>query len=87
MTCSALKAAYRDLLRGGDARVQFVYLTGPRAVLEERLKARRGHFMPPALLDSQLATLEPPADALTFSCEKSPEEIVAALIQALGIGV
>ena len=86
MTCSALKAAYRDLLRGGDARVQFVYLTGPRAVLEERLKARRGHFMPPALLDSQFATLEPPADALTFSCEKSPEEIVAAAIQALGLG-
>jgi gluconokinase len=86
MTCSALKAAYRDVLRGGDARVQFVYLTGPRAVLEERLKARRGHFMPPALLDSQLATLEPPADALTFSCEKSPEEIVAAVIQALGPG-
>ena len=86
MTCSALKAAYRDVLRGGDARVQFVYLTGPRAVLEERLKARRGHFMPPALLDSQLATLELPADALTFSCEKSPEEIVAAVIQALGPG-
>ena len=86
MTCSALKAAYRDVLRGGDARVQFVYLTGPRAVLEARLKARRGHFMPPTLLDSQLATLEPPADALTFSCEKSPEEIVAAIIQALGPG-
>ena len=86
MTCSALKSVYRDLLRGGDPRVQFVYLTGSRAVLEERLKARRGHFMPPALLDSQLATLEPPADALTFSCEKSPEEIVAALIQALGLG-
>ncbi len=86
MTCSALKAAYRDLLRGGDARVQFAYLTGPRAVLEERLKARRGHFMPPTLLDSQLATLEPPADALTFSCEKSPKEITAAVIQALGMG-
>jgi gluconokinase len=86
MTCSALKAAYRDVLRGGDARIQFVYLTGPRAVLEERLKARRGHFMPPALLDSQLATLEPPLDALTFSIEQSPEEIVTALIQALGMG-
>jgi gluconokinase len=83
MTCSALKAAYRDLLKGGDARVQFVYLTGPRAVLEERLKARRGHFMPPALLDSQLATLEPPSDALTFSIEQSPEEIVTALIRKI----
>jgi gluconokinase len=86
MACSALKAAYRDLLRGGDPRVQFVHLTGPRAVIEERLKGRRNHFMPPTLLDSQLATLEPPSDALTFSCEKSPDEIVAALIQALGIG-
>ncbi len=86
MACSALKAAYRDLLKGGDSRVQFVYLTGPRAVIEERLKTRKNHFMPPALLDSQMATLEPPADALTFSCEKSPEEIVAAVIQALGIG-
>jgi gluconokinase len=83
MTCSALKAAYRDFLKGGDARVQFVYLTGPRAVLEERLKARRGHFMPPALLDSQLATLEPPSDALTFSIEQSPEEIVTALIRKI----
>jgi gluconokinase len=86
MACSALKAAYRDSLQGGDPRVQFVYLTGPRAVIEERLKARRGHFMPPALLDSQLATLEPPSDALTSSCEKTPKEIVTALIQALDIG-
>ena len=46
MACSALKAAYRDLLQGGDARVQFVHLTGPRALIEERLKARRNHFMP-----------------------------------------
>ena len=86
MACSALKAAYRDLLQGGDPCVQFVHLTGPRAVIEERLKARRNHFMPPTLLDSQLATLEPPSDALTFSCEKSPDEIVTALIQTLGIG-
>ncbi|HLZ54382.1 MAG TPA: gluconokinase, GntK/IdnK-type [Verrucomicrobiae bacterium] len=84
MACSALKAAYRDLLQGGDARVKFVYLTGPRSVIEARLKTRRNHFMPPTLLDSQLATLEPPADALTFSCEKPPEEIVTALIQTLG---
>jgi gluconokinase len=86
IACSALKAAYRDLLQGGDARVRFVYLTGSRALIEERLKARRNHFMPATLLDSQLATLEPPASALTFSCEQSPEEIAAALIQALGMG-
>ena len=85
IACSALKAAYRDLLEAGDARIKFVHLTGPRALIEERLQARRNHFMPATLLDSQLATLEPPVDALTFSCEKPPDEIVNALIQALGI--
>jgi gluconokinase len=85
LTCSALKSKYRDVLQDGDPRVKFVHLTGPRAVIEERLKARRGHFMPPALLESQLAILEPPADALTFDCEKSPEQIVNSLIQVLGI--
>lgn len=85
MTCSALKSEYRELLQGGDSRVQFVYLTGPRAVIEERLKARRNHFMPPTLLDSQFAILEPPSGALTFSCEKTPAEIVTALIQVFGI--
>ena len=84
IACSALKAAYRDVLQGGDARVQFVHLTGPRTLLTARLKARTNHFMPATLLDSQLATLEPPVDTLTFSCKKPPEEIVTALIQALG---
>ncbi len=85
LTCSALKAKYRDELAGGDARVKFVHLTGPKALLEQRLKDRHEHFMPPALLESQLATLEPPSDALVFSCEKSPEEIVTALIHTLGL--
>jgi gluconokinase len=53
-------------------------------VLEERLKSRRGHFMPPGLLDSQLAALEPPSDALTFSCEMPPEQIVAAVVRTMG---
>lgn len=86
IACSALKAAYREVLEGGDARVQFVHLTGPQALIQARLKARKNHFMPPTLLDSQLAALEPPADALTFSCEKSPEAIVTALLQARGRG-
>ena len=85
LTCSALKAKYRERLQGGDPRVKFVHLTGPRALLEERLESRRGHFMPPGLLDSQLAALESPSDALTFSCKLSPEEIITALVQALGI--
>lgn len=82
-TCSALKATYREQLQGDDPRVRFVFLTGPFALIEERLKARTGHFMPSTLLASQFAILEPPMDALTFSCEKTPEEIVAELIQIL----
>jgi gluconokinase len=82
-TCSALKAKYREQLGAGDARVRFVFLTGPYDLIEERLKNRTGHFMPPTLLASQFAILEPPADALTFSCEKTPEEIVTELVQIL----
>ena len=78
-TCSALKAKYREELQGNDPRVRFVFLTGPRALIEERLKSRVGHFMPPTQLADQLATLEPPADALTFSIEKTPEQIVTEL--------
>ncbi|MGX9714044.1 gluconokinase [Janthinobacterium lividum] len=58
VSCSALKRAYRDVLREGDPALRFVHLDGPRAVLESRLQ-RPGHFMPASLLDSQLATLQP----------------------------
>jgi gluconokinase len=85
LTCSALKAKYREQLQGGDLRVQFVHLVGSREAIGTRLKKRSGHFMPPVLLDSQFAILEPPADALTYDGEKPPEEIVAELIQALDI--
>jgi carbohydrate kinase (thermoresistant glucokinase family) len=58
VSCSALKRAYRDVLRG--EHVIFVYLAGAREQIMRRMTARHGHFMPPALLDSQLAILEPP---------------------------
>ena len=83
LTCSALKAKYRGALAAGDSRVKFVHLTGPRSLLEERLKNRRGHFMPATLLASQLEILEPPTDALVFSCTQSPEKIVGELLQML----
>lgn len=60
VTCSALKRAYRDVLRRDF--VHFVYLSGERALIAQRMHERQGHFMPPALLDSQLATLEPPSE-------------------------
>jgi gluconokinase len=58
ITCSALKRAYRDLLRDGHPSVWFAHVDVSREVLTERLAQRKGHFMPPSLLDSQLATLE-----------------------------
>ncbi|HEY2644259.1 MAG TPA: gluconokinase [Galbitalea sp.] len=61
ITCSALKRSYRDLINRRGAGVEFVYVRVSRADLEQRVTDRAGHFMPPSLLDSQLATLEEPA--------------------------
>ncbi|HEU5186316.1 MAG TPA: gluconokinase [Gemmatimonadaceae bacterium] len=84
VSCSALKRRYRDLLRSaGDPDTRFVYLAGSRTLLAERMANRRGHFMPPALLDSQLATLEEPsADERAWVCDiaKTPDEIVRDLV-------
>ncbi|ODT99073.1 MAG: gluconate kinase [Pseudonocardia sp. SCN 72-86] len=59
VTCSALRRSYRDLLRAGHPSVRFALLVADADVLDARLRARTGHFMPASLLDSQLATLEP----------------------------
>src|SRR5881397_3621504 len=84
VACSALKRSYRDLLRSaGDGGVRFVYLAGSQALLAERMAKRRGHFMPPALLESQLATLEAPSpDEQAWVCDirEAPEAIVADLV-------
>jgi gluconokinase len=82
-TCSALKASYRQILKGDDQNVYFVHVTATREELEKRMKNRPGHFMPASLLDSQLATLEPPTDAYTFDAELKPNEIVTKLIEQL----
>ncbi|MBS0412056.1 MAG: gluconokinase [Proteobacteria bacterium] len=60
ITCSALKRAYRDILRQGRPAVRFVFLEGPASLMDRRLAARPGHFMPASLVDSQFADLEPP---------------------------
>ena len=62
VTCSALKHAYRDPLRDGHPSVWFAHVHVDHDVLAQRLAARQGHYMPPSLLDSQLATLEPLGD-------------------------
>lgn len=78
VACSALKRAYRDIIRRGGP-VIFVHLTGPREVIAERMKQRTGHFMPVSLLDSQLETLEPPGAgelSITVDLDRAPTQIV-----------
>ena len=84
VTCSALKRAYRDVLR--DGHVVFVYLAAERDELQARLTARQDHFMPAALLDSQLADLEPPGpdeQALTVESRSSPAETAEQIVDNL----
>jgi carbohydrate kinase (thermoresistant glucokinase family) len=61
IACSALKRRYRDRLRERLGALALIHLTGDPVLIRARLEARPGHFMPPSLLDSQLAELEPPA--------------------------
>ena len=60
IACSALKRAYREVLLRGRDDVRFVFLDGSQSLIADRLARRKGHFMPPGLLDSQFRTLEPP---------------------------
>ncbi|HUF27068.1 MAG TPA: gluconokinase [Gemmatimonadaceae bacterium] len=85
VACSALKRSYRDILRSGapDGGLQFIFLDGERPLIADRLAGRLGHFMPPSLLDSQFATLEPPTpdeDAWVCKVTQTPDEIVATLL-------
>ncbi|AJY11707.1 gluconokinase [Burkholderia dolosa] len=86
-TCSSLKRSYRDVLRGNDTDVRFVYLKGSFDVLRERLKTRTGHFFDPSLLQSQLDTLEEPGpdEAIEVSIELTPEQIVDQVMLKVGL--
>jgi len=79
-SCSALKRAYRDHLTAQAGRpVAFVFLDGSRKILEQRIAARRFHFMPPSLLASQLLTLERPGPdecAKSFDIARTVDDIV-----------
>lgn len=85
--CSALKRKYRDQIRaavGGE--VFFLHLAGTRAVIEDRMSAREGHFMPVSLLDSQFADLEPLEDDETgaaINIDQSLDEVVGACLRAI----
>ncbi len=87
VACSALKSAYRAaLMAGAVGNVRFTWLDAPLDVLRRRLEARRGHFMPATLLESQLATLEPPveAEALRVDATLAAADVVRFIASALG---
>jgi gluconokinase len=85
LSCSALKRSYREILRDAATPepLRFIFLRGTREVIGERLRARKGHFMPPALLESQFEALEEPAPdegAWMFDVRGRAEEMVTTLV-------
>lgn len=86
ITCSALKRSYRDLLRGSGGDVRFVYLRGTPDLIAQHLATRHGHYMPPSLLESQFADLEPPGPdepALTVDLGAPPSKLVTEIVAHL----
>ena len=86
IACSALKRAYRDILVHGRNDIRIVFLNGTQDLIAERLAARKGHFMPPGLLESQFKTLEPPQPnerPVTVSIDASVEAIVDDIVRQL----
>ena len=86
ITCSALKREYRRQIIGDRRDVRLVHLEGTPQLIAERIAARKGHFMPASLLDSQFATLEPPGpdeNPITIDINRSIEEIVEGIIGVL----
>jgi len=89
IACSALKRAYRHVLAHGRRDVRIVFLRGTQFLIADRLARRKGHFMPPGLLESQFKTLEPPAadeNPVTVSIDASVETIVEDIVRQLGLG-
>ena len=83
ISCSALKRSYRDILRTDAPELRFVFLKGRQDLVAQRLASRKGHFMPPSLLESQFTTLEEPLpdeDAWVCDISQSPQDLIAALV-------
>jgi gluconokinase len=86
IACSALKRAYRTVLVHGRDDIRIVYLDGSKELIRARMNARKDHFMPPTLLDSQFATLEPPGpdeNPLRVSIDASVNAIIDAIVAQL----
>jgi gluconokinase len=88
VTCSALRRAYRDVLRSADGRTRFVHLRGDAELVQDRMAGRVGHFMPTSLLPSQFATLEPlgvDEDGVVVPISASPNSVADDALRALGL--
>jgi gluconokinase len=83
MACSALREKYRTTLIQGRENIKLIYLKGDKELIAGRVKDRGGHFVHPAILDSQFADLEEPKNAITVDISKTPEEIVHDIISAI----
>jgi gluconokinase len=84
LACSALKEKYRTTLQSESQEpLHWVFLDGPKELLLERMGGRKGHYMHSNMLDSQLATLEPPVYALHLSITNTPAELVNQILDAL----
>lgn len=82
LACSALRQRYRERLAEDLPQMRIVHLAGSIELIGERLAARNHSYMPPSLLTSQFATLEPPADALTLDVGQPVDELVDAIVSA-----
>lgn len=85
LSCSALKKLYRDRLRAALPGLRFIYLKGDRETLHARVAKRKNHFMPASLLDSQLATLEEPRNALVLDIRTPVQEMLDRALADLGL--
>ena len=83
LACSALKESYRSALSKGLADCRFVHLRGSIELIRARLKERQHRYMPASLLESQFATLEPPANALAVDIALPPERCVEQIVAGL----
>jgi gluconokinase len=83
VACSALKQSYRERLLAGIGDARIVFLQGSRALIAQRLAERKHRYMPPSLLDSQFATLEPPANAINVDVSGEADACVEAIADAI----
>jgi gluconokinase len=93
LACSALRRVYRQRLKTRTDRVRFVFLSGGKDVIRQRMQQRQGHYMPPALLDSQFETLEEPGrvedpddPAIHVGIDQDAEMMVGEILAALSCG-